>query len=57
MVYQRATLEKSNQTSRVSAEIVAAEKKARLEKTDRLRRARMATLAGVLEHADETLAD
>lgn len=54
MVYQRATLEKAEQTHRASAEILAAEKKARLEKTDRLRQARLATLAGVLEDADKS---
>ncbi|MGI2036284.1 hypothetical protein ACRQ1B_28315 [Rhizobium panacihumi] len=52
MVYQRATLERAEETHRVSAEIMAAEKRARLEKTERLRQAR---LAAVAEEADRPL--
>lgn len=54
MTYQRTTLEKAEQTHRASAEILAAEKKARLEKTDRLRQARLDTLAQVLKGAEQT---
>lgn len=53
MTYQRATLEKAEHTHWVSAEIMAAEKKARLEKTDRLRQVRLKTLAQVLQGADK----
>lgn len=53
MTYQRATLKKAEQTHRVSAEIMAAEKKARFEKTDRLRQARLETLARVLDSAEK----
>ncbi|MDP9840482.1 hypothetical protein J2T09_005269 [Neorhizobium huautlense] len=53
MVYPRATSEKAEQTHRISAEIMVAEKEARLKKTDRLRQARLATLARVLENADK----
>jgi hypothetical protein len=47
MPYSIKRTQKDEQTHRTSAEMIAAEKKARLEKTDRLRQARLATLAGV----------
>ncbi len=48
MQYSIKRTQKEEQTHRTSVEIMAAEKKARLEKTDRLRQARLATLAGLM---------
>jgi hypothetical protein len=53
MPYSTTRTEKAELTHRASAEIMAAEKKARLEKTDRLRHARLATLAGVVAAVDK----
>jgi hypothetical protein len=54
MPYSTKRTEKAELTHRTSSEIMAAEKKARLEKTDRLRQARLATLAGVVADTKKT---